>query len=63
MFKMAEVVPVIQRYPSLTSTVFQFHKEENSEKVLRRKIESLISKASADELQWAYRVLRALLEP
>jgi XRE family transcriptional regulator, regulator of sulfur utilization len=42
---------------------FQFDKEENSEKVLRKKIEGLISKASADELQRAYRVLRALMEP
>jgi hypothetical protein len=42
---------------------FEFAKEENSQKVLRKKIEGLISKASVDELQRAYRVLRALLEP
>jgi hypothetical protein len=42
---------------------FQFDKEENSEKVLRRKIEGVIGRASVDELQRAYRILRALLEP
>jgi len=35
------------------AALFQFDKEENSEKVLRRKIEGLISKASAEELQRA----------
>jgi len=42
---------------------FQFDKEENSDKVLRRKIEGLISKASGDELQRAYRLLSELLKP
>jgi hypothetical protein len=42
---------------------FQFDKEANSEKVLRKRIEGLISRASADELQRAYRILRVLLEP
>jgi|SRR5579871_2215339 len=42
---------------------FRFDKEENSEKVLRKKIEGLISKATVDELQRVYRILRALLEP
>ena len=42
---------------------FQFEKEESSEKTLRKRIDGLISRASTDELQKVYRVLRALLEP
>jgi len=42
---------------------FQFDKEESNEKVLRKKIDALISGATADELQRVYRVLRAMLEP
>lgn len=42
---------------------FQFEKEERNEKVLRKRIDALIGTASAEQLQQAYRVLRALLEP
>lgn len=42
----------------LSGGIFQFDKEENSNKVLHRKIEGLICKASADELQRTYRVLK-----
>ena len=42
---------------------FQFDKEESDEKVLRKKVESLISKSKSLQLQQAYRILKALTEP
>lgn len=42
---------------------FQFEKEESSERVLRKKVEALIGMATVEQLQQAYRVLRAMLEP
>ena len=42
---------------------FQFDRVENNEKVLRRRIESLLQKSSPAQLDQAYRVLKALLEP
>jgi transcriptional regulator with XRE-family HTH domain len=42
---------------------FQFDKEESNERILRKKIDGLISAASADELQRVYQVLRAMPEP
>jgi transcriptional regulator with XRE-family HTH domain len=42
---------------------FQFEREEGDEKALRKKIESLLNKASPLQLQQAYRVLKALTEP
>jgi transcriptional regulator with XRE-family HTH domain len=42
---------------------FHFDKEENDERVLRRKIEVLLHDRSPQQLQQAYRILRTLLEP
>lgn len=45
------------------ATFFEFDKEERGERVLRKRIDSLIGRANPEQLQLAYRVLRALLEP
>jgi transcriptional regulator with XRE-family HTH domain len=45
------------------ASFFHFDKEENDERVLRRKIESLLHDRSPQQLQQAYRILRTLLEP
>ncbi len=42
---------------------FHFDKEERNEKVLRKKIEVLLQKSDPEQLQQAYRLLKALLEP
>ncbi|OFV95681.1 MAG: hypothetical protein A3H28_15485 [Acidobacteria bacterium RIFCSPLOWO2_02_FULL_61_28] len=42
---------------------FQFDREESNEKVLRRRIEVLLQKSSPAQLQQAYRILKAVLEP
>jgi transcriptional regulator with XRE-family HTH domain len=42
---------------------FQFDNEEGNEKILRKKIEALVSESSLQQLQHAYRILKALLEP
>jgi len=42
---------------------FAFDREERSEKVLRRRIDALLQNASASQLQQAYAVLKAFLEP
>ncbi len=42
---------------------FQFDREEDDEKLLRRKIETLVHKCSPQHLQQVYRVVRALVEP
>jgi transcriptional regulator with XRE-family HTH domain len=42
---------------------FEFDKEEWNDKAPRKRIDSLIGKTNAEQLQLAYRVLRALLEP
>jgi hypothetical protein len=42
---------------------FEFEKEERNERALRKRIDSLIGNANAEQLQLAYRVLRALFEP
>jgi transcriptional regulator with XRE-family HTH domain len=42
---------------------FQFDREENDERVLRRKIEGLLHDRSPQQLQQAYTILRTLLEP
>src|SRR5579862_8134581 len=45
------------------ASFFQFDKEEVSEKVLRKRIDALLQKANAEQLQRAHRLLKALLEP
>lgn len=45
------------------ATFFRFDREENDEKTLRKKIESLTDKSSLEQLQQAYRILKALMEP
>jgi transcriptional regulator with XRE-family HTH domain len=42
---------------------FQFDKEERNEKVLRRKIDTLLQDSDPEQLQKIHRLLRALLEP
>jgi transcriptional regulator with XRE-family HTH domain len=42
---------------------FQFENEEGNEKILRKKIETLISGSSIQQLQRVYRVLNLLLDP
>ena len=42
---------------------FQFDRESTDEKTLRKKIESMVNKFSPEQLQQAYRVLKALTEP
>lgn len=43
--------------------LFEFDREENDERALRRKIEGLLQDRSSQQLQQAYRILRALFEP
>jgi transcriptional regulator with XRE-family HTH domain len=45
------------------ASFFEFDKEEQDERILRKKIESLLHDRSPQQLQQAYRMLRALLEP
>lgn len=45
------------------SAFFQFDREEGDEKTLRKRVESLVNRASPQQLQQAYRVLKALTEP
>ena len=42
---------------------FQFDREESDERILRRKIESLLHERTPQQLQQAYKILRTLLEP
>ena len=42
---------------------FQFEKEESDERILRKRVESLVSKSKSQQLQQVYRVLKALTEP
>ena len=42
---------------------FQFDREENDEKIVRKKVEALLNKCELQQLQQAYRVLKALVEP
>ena len=41
---------------------FQFDREESNERVLRKKIEGLLQKSNLQQIQQAYRTLKALLE-
>jgi transcriptional regulator with XRE-family HTH domain len=43
--------------------LFQFDREDGDERALRKKIETLVNKSSTEQLQQAYRVLKALTEP
>ena len=45
------------------ASFFHFDREENDERILRRKIEGLLHNCSPQQLQQAYRILRTLLEP
>ena len=45
------------------ASFFYFDREENDERVLRRKIESLLHDRTPQQLQQAYRILRTFLEP
>jgi transcriptional regulator with XRE-family HTH domain len=42
---------------------FQFDRAESDEKALRRKMDALLQKSNPQQLQQAYRLPRALLEP
>jgi transcriptional regulator with XRE-family HTH domain len=44
------------------ATFFQLDQDEDDEKVLRRKVETLLRNADGTQLQQVHRVLRALLE-
>jgi transcriptional regulator with XRE-family HTH domain len=44
-------------------TLFMFEREETDEKVLRRKISSLLDKYSADQLAQAYRYMKLMIGP
>lgn len=45
------------------ASFFQFDREENDEKVLRKRIDGLLHDRSPQQLQQVYRILRTLLEP
>ncbi len=45
------------------ASFFYFDREENDEKVLRRKIEALLHDCSLQQLQQTFRVLKSLIEP
>jgi len=45
------------------ATLFQFDKAEMNEKILRKKIEALLQKSNAEQLQQVHRLLKAILEP
>lgn len=42
---------------------FQFDREDNDERTLRRKIEGVLHECTPQQLQLVYRILRSLLEP
>lgn len=42
---------------------FEFDKEEGDERILRKKVETLVNKSSFQQLHQIHRVLKALLEP
>lgn len=42
---------------------FQFDREENDERTLRKRIETLLKEANLQQLRQVQRVLKALLEP
>jgi transcriptional regulator with XRE-family HTH domain len=45
------------------ASFFYFDREESDERVIRRRLDVLLHGRSPQELQQAYRILRALLEP
>ncbi len=45
------------------ASLFQVDREETDSKVLRKKIDALLHKSNAQQLQQAYRLLKSLLEP
>lgn len=45
------------------ASFFHFDREENDEKVLRKRIDGLLHDRSPQQLQQVYRILRTLLEP
>ena len=42
---------------------FQFDRAEEDPKLLRRKIDAMLSKCTTPQLQHAYRVIKAVIEP
>lgn len=57
------IIALARALETSPAAFFQFDKEDSDEKLLRKRIESLLNKASIQQLQQAYRVLKALLEP
>jgi transcriptional regulator with XRE-family HTH domain len=45
------------------ASFFYFDRDEDDERILRRKIEGLLHDRNSQQLQQVYRMLRALLEP
>lgn len=57
------IVAIADALGTPVAALFQFEYAELNEKALRRKIDALLSGASPQQLQVAYRLLRAVLEP
>jgi len=57
------IVSLAKALQASPAIFFQFDREENDEKVLRRKIEALLQWSGAQQPQQIYRVIRAFLEP
>lgn len=56
-FDLAEAMDVAPR------VFFEFERDESNPAVLRKRIDALLGKYSAHQLQQAYRLLKSLLEP
>ena len=57
------IVALARALRASPETFFQFDNAETDERALRKKIETLLQDRNAHQLQQAYRILRALLEP
>lgn len=48
---------------SSPASFFQFDLSETSEKILKKRIDGLLQKSNASQLEQVYRILRAILQP
>src|SRR5689334_10586893 len=56
------IVAVAKALGTSPAALFQFE-DEADERILRKRIESLLNRATHQQLQQAYRLLKALIEP
>jgi transcriptional regulator with XRE-family HTH domain len=59
-----EVMVVLAKSLQISPAIFfQFDREETDDKALRKKIDVLLQKGSAEQLQLIHRLVKVLLEP